>query len=149
MSFLACCASKAVAASVKGYVEVMSGFRSTIFRERRLMASAKHPGVYLTVPISNKKSAFPRSHTLKPRELQTFNAKLFIGDHEKGERCQWLAQASLNICKIHKPYSQRSRSFRFTYMSRPASACRRPFVRKSRLRSLQRRHQSHSQHHNR
>lgn len=52
MSFLACCASNALPASVRGYTEVMSGFKSTFFRESRLIASAKHPGVYLTVPVA-------------------------------------------------------------------------------------------------
>lgn len=36
----ACCASKALPASVSGYVDVTSGLRSTSLRETRLMASA-------------------------------------------------------------------------------------------------------------
>ena len=52
ISFLACCASKASVPLVRGYVDVIRGFRSITFRDMRLMASAKHPGVYRTVPGS-------------------------------------------------------------------------------------------------
>ena len=51
MSFLACCASNALEASVRGYVDVMSGLKLTIFRDNKLMASSKQPGVYRTVPV--------------------------------------------------------------------------------------------------
>jgi hypothetical protein len=40
MSFLACCASKASAHLVNGYVEVISGFKSTSPRLKREIASA-------------------------------------------------------------------------------------------------------------
>lgn len=45
MSFLASWASNALAASVRGYVEVIRGVRSIILRDSRLMASSKQPGV--------------------------------------------------------------------------------------------------------
>lgn len=50
ISCLLCCASNARAASVSGYVDVIRGFKLTSLRDKRLMASAKQPGVYRTVP---------------------------------------------------------------------------------------------------
>lgn len=69
ISFLACCASNALAASVRGYVDVISGFRSTSFRDRRLMASAKQPGVNRTVPTFSKERVRSNCQQLASRDL--------------------------------------------------------------------------------
>lgn len=60
ISFLACCASKASAHFVSGYVDVIRGFKSTFFRLRRSIASAKQPGVNRTVPVASQPLNFRR-----------------------------------------------------------------------------------------
>lgn len=104
MSFLACCASNAFAASVNGYVEVIRGFKSTSSRDKRLMASEKQPGVYRTVPESiisiryfSKQEASARGNVILA-ERPTFDVQLLGGEEEQRDSCQGLAQASLNAC---------------------------------------------------
>lgn len=77
----------------------MSGFKSTFFRESRLMASAKHPGVYLTVPVAQNELVEGLMASLLILRHHTFNNEVLCRHEEKRNRCQLLAQSCLDAFK--------------------------------------------------